>query len=176
MPGRRISRSGFHRGVAGQRRQSLWFLFQLTATTVASGGKTLLVSLSASALALRPFTIVRTRARVMYQSDQLAATENPQASMGVVVVSDQAVAAGGASIPGPITNPDAPWLVYEGLHSPTIFLSAIGLVEPAGLVFELDSKAMRKVGNNEDIAVMIEQGATFGGIIAIQGRMLVKLH
>ena len=172
-----MARSRVHRVMLGRGsdRKMVWFAMKLVNTTVASGGKALLGSLNAAALALRPFTITRTRLLLKYGSDQVANSETPQAAFGMIVVSDQAVATGNAAIPGPGTNTDAPFFVYEGLIDEWIVVSAIG-IQRGAFFKEVDSKAMRKVGNNEDVAIMIEQGATFGADIAIEGRMLVKLH
>ena len=154
----------------------LWLNFNLTNTAIPSGGKTLVLTLNVGGLALRPFTIVRTRVHVKYSSDQLSASETPQANLGAIVVSDQAVAGGQASIPGPTTNPDAPFYVYEGMIDEFLLATAVGFNGNEGYTFDIDSKAMRKVGNNEDIAVIVEQGATLGANLAMNGRFLIKLH
>ncbi len=43
------------------------------------------------------------------------------------------------------------------------------------LLFTMDSKAMRKVGAQDDIAITIED-RLFGLEVAMEGRMLIKLH
>ena len=57
-------------------------------------------------------------------------------------------------------------------------ITAAGFESNAGSHTVFDSKAMRKVGANEDIAVVVENGAggDNGAIIRIVGRMLVKFH
>ena len=157
-------------------RQSVWIGITLLQVALVAGSKTMVLSLNAAALAARPFTIIRTRFLLQYTSDQLAASEAPQANFGIIVVSDQAVAAGAASVPGPTTNTDAPWFVHEGLIADFIFGDGTGFHTAGGYVTKVDSKAMRKVGQNEDVAFMVEQRAALGAIIALQGRMLVKLH
>ena len=159
-------------------RTMVWLDVQLLDTVVAAATNTLLLSLTAAELLLRPFTIVRTRFLIKYSSDQLAVSETAQGALGMMVVSDQASAAGAASIPGPRTNADAPWFVYEGLVDPFLFASGVGFTGggSGGYMTKVDSKSMRKVGNNEDVVVMLEQRATFGGQVAIEGRLLVKLH
>ena len=40
----------------------------------------------------------------------------------------------------------------------------------------VDSKAMRKVGLDDDLAIVVQQRVAIGAIIAMEGRFLVKLH
>ncbi len=157
-------------------RQPLWLGADLAPTVIASGGKTLLTSLNAAALALRPFTIIRTRLLLHLDTDQGAASESPNGAYARMVVNDQAVGIGSTAIPGPLTNADAPWFVYEGMISNFVFASAVGADSHAGFWVTIDSKAMRKVGNNEDLVSVVELNPTFGGIINVIGRTLVKLH
>ena len=43
-------------------------------------------------------------------------------------------------------------------------------------MFKVDSKAMRKVGLDDDVALVLQQRAAIGVILAVEGRFLVKLH
>ena len=52
----------------------------------------------------------------------------------------------------------------------------MGFNESVGSAYDIDSKAMRKVGPNEDVALMIEEVNAFGAVVQTTGRMLVKLH
>ena len=91
--------------------------------------------------------------------------------------SDQAIAAGIGSVPNPITDTDAPWFVYEPLITSMIVADATGISGAAGTVIDVDSKAMRKIGPNEDLAVVVDNNsAVDGGFFWHGGRMLVKLH
>ena len=81
-------------------------------TLTASGG-TILGSLNATALALRPFTIVRQHYFLMLRSDQAAAAERQFGAFGCVVVSDQAEAVGVTAIPTPITDAGSDlWMLH----------------------------------------------------------------
>ena len=70
-------RRDFVRGASAisQKRLTSWFQFTLQGATMTAPGGTILFSLNAAALALRPFTIVRTRLVVSLNSDQAAAVE-----------------------------------------------------------------------------------------------------
>ena len=100
-----MARRQFARGAAAisQKRLTSWFQFQPIRVTGAAGG-TIMFSLNAAALALRPFTIVRSRFEVGIISDQTAATEDQLGAIGMAVVSDQAVAVGVTAVPTPITD------------------------------------------------------------------------
>jgi len=160
--------------VRGPKRQSLWLQFQPSIVTLTATGGTLIASLNAAALALRPFTIVRTRFEVFVRSDQVAAVEDQFGGFGVAVVSEQASAAGIASIPTPITDLQSDyWLQHK------LMLAAGSSVNDGrvGFGWSLDSKAMRKVNNNEDIVIVSEFAAAGDGFFLISGgRMLIKTN
>ena len=164
------------RGRARQVRQMVWLQFDQADNTVAGNSTELLTSLNAAALALRPFTIIRTRLIIAVRSDQITTTERVRAVIGHIIVSDQASAAGVASIPSPVANADAPFFVYEPLLHDFIFGSGVGFQSPGQTNVTVDSKAMRKVGNNEDMVSVIESEGTPGLIVTQLGRVLVKLH
>ncbi len=160
----------------GPRRQTVWV--GLTSGTdrvnVTANSAFLLAVGTAQLLALRPFTIVRTRGTILVSTDQIAADEEPQMILGMGVFSDTAVAAGIASLPDPITNADGDWFVFEDVpfgfkknaDGNTVWSS-----------YRFDSKAMRKVGLDEDSALVVaNNSAADGGQIIVSGRVLLKLH
>jgi len=163
------------RGVPRSVRQNTWININLVETVVAGSASVLLVSLNAAALALRPFTVVRSRMLIQFDSDQGAATETPHAAFGEIVVSEQASAQGALSIPNPISDADAPWFVWQPLLSHIDFFSAASVID-VSRHFTVDSKSMRKVGINEDIVGQIQTGSADGVSISIVGRHLLKLH
>ena len=59
----------------GARRQTLWLSGLTVGSTLTPDGATLLTTLNAAALALRPFTIVRTRGIVVIGTDNTAGSE-----------------------------------------------------------------------------------------------------
>ena len=172
--GRNFAR--FHTKGKRSDRQNLWIGVNINLVTVGGNSKVLVGVLGAAALALRPFTVVRTRLMFQVELDQTAASELTRGAMGFIVVSDQASAAGVASVPGPHTNTDGEFFVWEPFINSFALGDATGFVEPAGTVITVDSKAMRKCGPNEDVVSVVEVEGTPGAIINIQGRFLVKLH
>jgi len=160
------------------RRETSWLDFPFAQTTIAAASTAaLLGSFTASALALRPFTIVRTRGILQCSSDQQAASEAWGLSYGLAVVSEQASAIGITAVPTPITDQSSDlFFVYESLYGRFQFQNATGTIE-SGAFKEWDSKAMRKVNDSEDLVVVAETPAFVGSALIIDGfRMLVKLH
>ncbi len=160
-----------------QRRQTLWLASTWTVDTVtAANTATLLTQLNAAALALRPFTIIRTRGQIQLVTDQSANTEDQEMIYGHIVVTDEAVAIGVTAIPTPVAQPASDWHVFEPRASSIRVSSAIGiLVEHPSTSF--DSKAMRKVDLGQDFITVWETGgASSGATIRVFQRTLIKLH
>ncbi len=160
-------------------KTSIWIGAGIALTTLVANQVQVLGTLNAAALALRPFTILRTRLNVSYESDQEAASERSTTGFGIIVANDTATALGPTALPDPDSiagDPDADWFVWQGMHYSFRLLGAADAdLAPFAVQYEIDSKAMRKVGPNEDIAFMTSINA-FGAFIVLQGRMLVQLH
>ncbi len=168
-------RTGF---VRSQRRSTLWTVISPFTATLASTGGVLILSATAALLALRPFTIIRTYLEMNIQSDQFAATEDQVGAVGLAVVSDESVTQGVVALPTPVTEAESDfWFLHQWMLSSLQFGSAIGVQTPAGRQYSIASKAMRKVNNDQDVALVAERSAIGGGFELLgAGRMLIKLH
>ncbi len=155
-------------------RTKMWISTGVGLVTLVNNTNTLIASLSAAALLLRPFTILRLRETGIFSSDQIAQSEAPEGVYAYMIVNDTASALGATAIPSPINNPDSPWFAFQPMTSNFLFGTAVGFTDD-GTHFTIDSKAMRKVGPNEDAVVM---GHVTGGGADLnsRGRMLVQLH
>ncbi len=168
----------FRSNLVRSGRKTFWFSGlaiqdQITAASTA----VLQASLNAAALALRPFTIVRTRGYVAIGSDQVGATEDQTLSYGHIVVSDQAVAIGVTALPTPVTDSQSDWFVYEALVGRFNFVTASGFEQAAITIKEIDSKAMRKVEEGQDLISVVETSALSSGLLVTAFfRTLIKLH
>ena len=158
----------------GQRRKTLWLfvgpIFQVNSTTA-----TLVVSLNAIALAFRPFTIVRTRLEAHFFSDQVAGAENTLGALGLAIVSSEASAVGVTAVPTPITEMGSDlWFVHQVM----IASHGAGVVDNArGVRYSIDSKAMRKVEDGQDMVVVTENSTIAGGqTMMVAGRILIKMN
>ncbi len=162
------------------RRQTAWLddTDPAAANALAANGSVLFASLNAAALAFRPFTVVRVRGLLSIISDQLAASEFAHGAIGFAVVSDQAVAAGIASVPTPtLESGSGLWFLHESWSHSFDFATSIGFQQGGQDMFRLDSKAMRKVDLGQDVAIVLENGSSTAGIsFVLNFRMLIKTH
>ena len=172
-------RSGFIQRSGRNRRESLWLFVTENAASLALATSAVISnSLNAAALALRPFTIVRSRIHLNIQSDQQAGSEDQVGAFGIAVVSDQAVAIGVTAVPTPVTDLGSDlWLAHQYMTASLALNSAVGFDAQFTTNFDLDSKAMRKVEEGQDIVFVKERGTLGDGITLFSaGRMLIKLH
>ncbi len=161
----------------------MWIGHGVGATAVAGNTKQLVSVLSAGALLLRPFTILRTHLTLQVHSDQFTAIESSIASYGSIVVTDTASAIGVTAVPDPSGisgDPDADWYLWQGLSN-TFFIDVngtdgIGVDGDLGAKWEIDSKAMRKVGPDDDIVDMASSDNALGFTLTTIGRQLIQLH
>jgi len=169
----------FHRAgaVRSQRRETVWIGLSPLVDT-ASAASVLVSSLSATALALRPFTIVRTHIELMFDTDQAAASENQLGAIGLAVINAPAVVIGITAMPTPVTDLGSDlFFVHQAMVSHFEFGDLTGFNSQAGRRYTVDSKAMRKVNDDEDIAFTYEVSGGGGGAnLLSMGRMLLKLH
>ena len=172
-------KSGFIRRAGVMRRENLWFFQPMAITTLAAANSAAIVTvLNAAALALRPFTVVRTRGIMHLRSDQSAASENYIASLGFAVVSEQAADIGITAVPTPETDRGSDlWFVFESLAGRFEVTTDIGRVEQ-GIWRDVDSRAMRKVEDGQDLVQVVENSAlsAAGSTMTTGFRQLVKLH
>ncbi len=123
--------------------------------------KTLLTTLSGQDLDL---TIRRNLVDLFVVSDQTVATESYGGVIGIVIVTDVAAAVGVTAVPGPVTNPDADWLLYGAFFGRFLFSNSAIRGEQPGH-FHYDSKAMRKLNQDETVAFVVEPHAGSSGLI-----------
>ena len=162
-----------------QVRESSWVFVTETSSTLAAANTALLIgSANAALLALRPFTIVRTRGVLAIRSDQTAASENFSAALGIAIVSDQASAIGITAVPTPFTDLGSDlFFVHQMMANRFEFVSGVGVEAKSMQFLEYDSKAMRKVNDSQDIAVVLENSSISAGTnIFHAARILIKLH
>jgi len=174
-----MARRGFVMRHGRSVRETRWLdISPVTTNLAAATTAAISHSLSAVELALRPFTIIRTRLNWLVRSDQTAATEFYGAAIGICVVSEQANAIGVTAVPTPVTDQESDlWLLYDALFGDFSFGDATGFQNEAQNQRALDSKAARKVQDGEDVIVVHEGTGLGGGSQSIvTGRMLIKLH
>ncbi len=161
---------------AGSRRQVTWIgPADQAFVAVASTMKVILASFDPAGAGLAKPTVVRTRGEVAIRPPSATITDlQVVGAFGVAIVSDRAFAAGAASIPGPFTDAGWDgWFVWGSFHYVQEQADATGIY----LNFHtqiVDSKAMRKVTDDETVVFMAEsQSGAFS--ISMPFRMLLKL-
>jgi len=173
MPSRFRSRT-----IRGSKRESSWFSVPPTQTTFTASGGTLIASLNATGLAHRPFTIVRTHLLIGILSDQVTVNETQVGALGLAVVSDQAAAVGITAIPTPITDLGSDlWYVHQMAYN-DLLIGPGNIIAGQTNLFTIDSKAMRKVNDDQDVVIVgeLDGGTSFGFILTVGGRFLIKEH
>ena len=160
-------------------RTKMWIGAGVGSTALAASTKILVSTLSAGALLLRPFTVLRTRQLIAYRSDQSSAAEAPFGSYGKVVVTSTAAGIGVTAVPNPSGidgDPEADWFVWQAMSHIVQFQTGSGFTFGGSSQYVIDSKAMRKVGPDDDIVSMFDQQAAVGATLVSNGRMLIQLH
>jgi len=175
MAFRRTGRAGH---IVAQKRKTTWLELQPARTTHTTTTGTIIFSLTATELALRPFTIVRTRLLVGIESDQAATSEGQLGGLGIAVVSDQASAVGVTAVPLPIDDMESDlWLVHQLMYNTFVFGSGIGFSDDGLHQYDIDSKAMRKVDIGQDVVVVVQRSGNGDGFnVFVGGRMLIKVN
>ena len=141
---------------------------------VATGGTTLIASFTPTTVGIPKPTVVRTRGMVGVQPQLYSADLDIVGAFGLAVVSAQALAAGAGSISGPFD--DAGWDGWFVWGSFNYHLDFSDETSKRLTVqeYEVDSKAMRKISDNEAIVLMAES-ANGALQISMPLRMLLKL-
>ncbi len=170
---RRASRAG-----GGQARKIVnytWSPFVTAAPVTIPANTKVLLGFFSLATAFEE-TLVRTRGVLNIESDQAAGIEEQVGAFGFIRVTDQAIAAGAASIPGPVTDgADDGWVVWVPFtqSSSATTLGSVGM----GGSWVIDSKAQRIVREGQQLAVMIENAhATHGLQVQIALRALARFR
>ena len=130
-----------------------------------------------SFLDVEPVTLMRTRGNILIKGTPDAVGDDAVVGLGVIVVSDNAAAVGGTSVPGPINDPDAPWVWHQ--YVPLDAGSAGLLGDDIGSIarVEVDSKAQRKIGINETAVMVIELSlADYASVRISGGLRFLAMH
>ena len=123
-------------------------------------------------------TLLRSRGSVFLSAAPDAATDVEVVGLGLIVVHGNAVTAGGASLPGPISDVGADWLWHTFVPMDAIIATAsVGDNMGLNVRVEIDSKAMRRVPPDHCVALMAERGSTaFASVTALSAIRLLFGH
>ena len=170
------ARSRFHTSRTSRPNRS-WAALTDVGNTVAAGStKVLLGSLSLSNPNIDE-TILRTVGVLSIITDQAVADEAQQGAFGMILVTDRAIAAGAASIPGPVSDSgDDGWFVHVPFLEHFTLATAVGFQHNAARNYKFDMKGRRRAQEGQAIALMVETTAASDGILlSVLGRMLSQV-
>ena len=173
---RRSSRVRFVRPAP---KTKMWIGAGVGTTVITASAVQLISSLFAGSLLLRPFTILRTRMLISYELDQFVTGESTFGAYGRIVITDAASAIGATAVPDPgltTGNPEADWFVSQPCHAIVDNASSVGFQNGPQIQYVVDSKAMRKVGPDDDVVGMFSEENGKGAFLTTMGRVLIQLH
>ena len=156
----------------GPRRKTFWVgPADQNYLNVVSAGAVIMGSLAQSV----PLTVVRTRGQISVKPTAYITNLTISGAFGVGIVSNEAFAAGVASIPEPFSDAGwGGWFVWRPFTYRLEFSDATSMLL-GSWDFEIDSKAMRKTGPGETMVLVAEsQSGAFS--ISSQLRFLFKLN
>ena len=164
MPRRPFTRT-FTRG---SRRKTTWIgTADQGFQSVGANAKIILASFGIEGSEAGPAsTVVRNRGVLSIIPAVVSSAQEIVGAYGMGVVSDQAFAAGAASIPGPWTDSDwEGWMVWVPFaYRLEVSTDISRLLSQFDVV--IDSKAMRKVTAGETMVQMVESQATAFNVVA----------
>ena len=158
--------------VRTKRRVSQWTATAPETAIIALAAATAVIDSTFVTDPNNPETIVRIRGLLTVQSDQNAATETPFGALGVAIISDQAAAAGVASVPTPYAEADSDfWMLHQFWAAPVRVATAVGF-QKVDTQYLIDSKAMRKITPDQTLVIVMENGSASA---AVQYRLDLRL-
>jgi len=160
----------------GPRRALDW-----SASTPATAFASLAGSTSAISQIFVPIvggeTVVRTRGMFGWGTDNAAGDEPQIGAYGICVVSEPAASVGITAVPTPDTDAAwGGWLYHTYFMSNTEFQSSVGVNFDNIRRIVIDSKAMRKIDENDRLITVIQNSSADGMIFNDSTRFLTKVH
>ncbi len=157
-----VARRAPRRGGRSWRLATFWSGSVPTVlTNVVANSKVLLLSFTNSDD--EDLTLRRVRGLLQVQSDQVAASEIQVGALGGGIFSSAAITAGVASLPDPVMDvSDDIWSVYTHIGQTLQFISAVGIRPDFSTLYEVDSKAMRKMPDGYSFAFVVANDSAVG--------------
>ncbi len=157
----------------GHARQVAWDLMNFGQETLTIDGSLLYGGFVATVEGL---TIIRLRGEVVIDALLGTAGDSAEIAIGMIVVSDEAFAAGAASIPSPITDADDDWMFHQWCSVGSRLVGAAG--QGSSYRFQVDNKSMRKLPVGKTVVCVAEMASEVGVVsadLSLNLRALLKL-
>ena len=116
-----------------------------------------------------PVTIVRNRGQILVKGTPDAVADDTVVGLGIIVVSRQAEAVGGTSVPGPIADPQASWIWHQYVPLSAGQTGIDGADMGSIVRVHIDSKAQRKMNVNESLAFIAELSTAQYSAVSVNG-------
>jgi len=112
-----------------------------------------------------------------WRTDQISAAETQILSYGIAVIEEPAATVGITAVPLPGADAASEaWFYHRFLASDWDFITGVGFDSVGRThMIEVDSKAMRKLQDNQRIVVVVQNQGPFGIDVISQLRFLSKL-
>ncbi len=166
--------------IAGARsqRQFVWSnIVSSMIVTAAASGKAVGTNVGLSSAG--GLTLIRTRGWLGIHLDPTTIADALQVGVGLGVFSSDAFAAGGGSMPGPLTEVDYDWVFHTvRVMGPSFTATEDGTNILHNVWVDVDSKAMRKLKPNQVLGWIAEVTILSGGgsiDLGVSARHLFKL-
>ncbi len=159
---------------SSSKRQTEWVNLNFDAAVLSAVSSTLFTTSFVPLVS--GLTLIRMRGELIVSSLMNAATDAMTIAVGCILVSDEAVAAGVASIPSPITDADDDWLYYQWCSVQSGVLGAPG--QGTEFRFNVDNKAMRRFPAGKTLVAVAEASSEGGTVVTdfiFNCRGLIKL-
>jgi len=136
-------------------RRKLWVGTQIAVSVVTTAKQVVDLTVSLTSQTLTDATLLRLRGRMSVRQISGGSTQR-QVAMGITIVSNDALAAAPASVPGPLLDAEADWVWHD-----VVFVPSSSDEAAMPLNIPIDSRAMRKFrGSNKSLVLVFEGGPT----------------
>ena len=153
--------------VRAPRRQNLWsnILTDFATAALASGKTGGGLGGGGTGLAVaESITLVRTRGQLMVHFDPTTANDVVRVGFGLGIFSNDAFGIGITAVPGPLTDAGWDWVYHKlFMMGPVFSATETDNSINQNVMFEIDSKAMRKMKDNQTLGWVGEMQVVSGG-------------
>lgn len=145
-------------------RQALWSDILTEMAGVAIAGKTLGSQSSFGLAVAESITLIRSRGTAFIHFDPASIADSLAVGLGLGIVTSDAFAIGQTAMPGPLSDAGWDWVwIKELIMGPTFTATEDGTNIGHNLWVDIDSKAMRKMKDNQVLAFVAEIQVVSGG-------------
>ncbi len=160
--------------VRSARRQAAWSSVSILTRAAASNSPTL-GNQNVGAVALERSTIARIRGNAYVHMDAGAALDSINVALGLIIVPDEAFAAGIGSVPSPLIDSESSWIWHSYFPmGPAVTATDDGGDISRNMRIVIDSKAQRKIQTDE-VLIFVWDAAVISGSPTFDGQAVVRM-